>query len=340
MLWKLAALIGALFLARATSQFTPVSLHPDDMVEGAGFPTGNLLVQKSRFVHYTYPTSGQRTFGLQWTLVADDGTVSEQIYSAGDINKWSPSQESAPGAGDAGRYALPMSGDTGLNKNTNAAFLMKELINAGFPEAQVKEGDAMRFDNLYALFEAKAQPTRTGGKIQQRENAQSAIPTLIHNLPWEPSKRGQIAAVAAPSAQVIAPTAAPVGTAPAPAPTTPVANNSAPVAAVAPPVAPVAAPVVAPAAPATPVPAVGAVPTAAPPGGPDVTTLQKVCLDAIKASVDKQNPTPHAMVAAQIMTAHAADPQVNAYANYLFTPEMHAYAATQGINTENGNYAK
>lgn len=322
MIWKLAALIGALFLSRTVTQFTPVSLHPDDMVEGAGFPTGNLLVQKSRFVHYTYPTSGQRTFGLQWTLVADDGTVSEQIYSAGDINKWSPSQESAPGAGDAGRYALPMSGDTGLNKNTNAAFLMKELINAGFPEAQVKEGDAMRFDSLYALFEAKAQPKRTGGTIQQRENAQSAIPTLIHNLPWETSKRGQIAAVAAPAAPTAAPTAAPVATAPAPAPVAPAANNSAPVAAVA--TAPVAAPA----------------PTAAPPGGPDVATLQKVCLDAINAELDKANPSPHAMVAARIMTVHAADPQVTMYASYLFTTEMHAYAATQGVNTENGNYAK
>lgn len=311
-----------------TQQFTPVSLHPDDMVAGGAFPTGNLLVQKSRFIHFLYPKGDKRTFALSWTLVADDGTVSEQIYSAGDATKWAPSAESTPGAGDAGRYALPVAGDTGLNNNTNAAFLMKELINAGFPEAQVKEGDATRFDNLYALFEAKAQPKRTGGTIQQAEGAQSAIPTLIHNLPWEPSKRGQIAAAVAPAA----PAVAPIATAPAPAPVAPVANNVAVPAAV--------APVAAPTAPPAPVPAVGAVPTSAPPGGPDVTTLQKVCLDAINAVLATSNPTPHAMVAAQIMTAHAADPQVNTYANYLFSAEMHAYAATQGINTENGNYQK
>ena len=120
-----------------TQQFTPVSLHPDDMVSGGAFPVGNLLVQKSRFAHFIYPKGGQRTFALQWTLVQDDGTVSEQIYSAGDPTKWSPSQESAPGAGDMGRYAFSVAGDSGLNNATNCAFLMKELINAGFPEAQV-----------------------------------------------------------------------------------------------------------------------------------------------------------------------------------------------------------
>ncbi len=310
-----------------TQQFTPVSLHPDDMVVGKAFPVGNLLVQKSRFVHYTY-NSGDVTFGLLWTVVDDEGVSSDQIYSGGDIKKWSPSQESAPGAGDAGRFALPMAGDTGLNNNTNCAFLMKELINAGFPEPQVREGDAMRFEGLYALFEAKAQPRRTGGTIQQKEGAQSAIPTLIHNLPWEPSKRGTIAAA--------------VG-APAPAPAAPAANGPAPAPVAAPAVAPVGTVTAGPtaAAPAAPVPAVGAaVPTAAPPGGPDVGTLQKVCLDAINAVLVTANPSPHAMVAAQIMSAHAADPQVNTYANYLFTPEMHAYAAAQGINTENGNYAK
>ena len=323
-------------------QFTPVSFHPDDMVSGGAFPVGNLLVQKSRMAYFQYNT-GVRGFGMLWTLVADDGTSSDQFYSAGEPTKWSPSIESTPGAGDAGRYALPVSGEIGLNNNTNHAFLMKELINAGFPEAQVREGDAMRFEGLYALFEAKDQPKRTGGNIQQREGAKSAIPTQIHNLPWEPTKRGTLGPAVAPGAAPAAAVATnSVAAAPVTAPVVaPVAVATAPTA-VATPAAP--GPVVASATPpGASAPAVAAVPpvgAATPPGGPDVPTMQKVCLDAILAVLAKENPSVHAMVGAHIMQAHAADPQVNLYANYLFSAETHTYAATQGIKTENGQYQK
>ena len=40
------------------------------------------------------------------TVDADAGETFQQAYSAGDKSKWAPSQESAPGAGDAGRFAL------------------------------------------------------------------------------------------------------------------------------------------------------------------------------------------------------------------------------------------
>ena len=304
------------------------------MVAG-GLPAGNLLVVKSRFGVYTYPSGGAVTFALIWALMDDENKPFQQIYSiTSDINKWRASAESAPGAGDEGRFAIPMAGQTGFGESSNTAFLMRELLTCGYPESVIREGDAMRFDNLYAMFEAKAQPKRSGGGMDPNQNRDSVIPVKIHNLPWEASKRGTL-----PGANGVVPTAPVPGAppvaaavappvAPAPTPAPPIATPPA-----AAPIPPAASPA---SAPTAPVPA----PAASPAGGPDPATLQKVCLEAVNAVLVTTNPAPHASVGAHIMRTYATDPNVATYTSYLFGTEMMAALAAAGIQTANGVFAK
>lgn len=301
-------------------QYKPASLSPDDMAEGGGLPSGNQLVQKSRFGLFTYPNGQTRSFGLLWTLVDEDNVANVQFYSGGKESEWSPSAESSPGAGDEGRYAIPMAGEQALSKSSNVGFLMSELVSAGFPKDRIS-ADALVFENLFANFVAKAQPKRDGlTPAPEGRQRQSSIPTIIHNLPWEPSKRGQVVivgpgAIIPPDSAIATipsatgPALAPAATSPAPAPATP-ANNG-----------PAAAP------------AVGPVQAANPPaaGAPDVATLNRVCLDAMNAALNTLNPTPKGTALGQIFNQHGADPNVNAYTNHAVTAEFVQYAAQNGV---------
>jgi len=168
-----------------TTQQGGASLNPELMSEGTGLPSGDMVVQDSRFVIWDYGGRGPQAFALRWTLEDNSGQTYQQHYSAGDPTRWQPGEE--------GKFAVAMGAQTELAKNSNVGFLMTEVVNAGFPADRIT-GDASVFKGLYALFEPKQQPTRAGlpaaagadGTVRPR---MSIVPTVIHNLPWENSAR-------------------------------------------------------------------------------------------------------------------------------------------------------
>lgn len=155
---------------------TGASLNPNSMVEGAGLPSGNHRVVESRFTIFDYDGKADRpSLTLRWKLEdIETGEKNDQHYSAGDPTKIQPSAD--------GKQAIMVGGTTGLNKNSNTAFLMGELINAGFPEDRLTL-DASIFDGMEATFSIKPQPKRGG--LASNEGKSIAVPSVILKLPWE-----------------------------------------------------------------------------------------------------------------------------------------------------------
>ncbi len=188
------------------------SINPETMPAGGGAPTGNLLVQSARFALWNYNNTQKDTLALKLVLVDDTGATFEQYISAGDPSKCIPSPD--------GKSAVVISGE-GITRGSNFSFFMGELINVGMPPDKLAANDVSVLDNMYAQFDIKAQPTRAGLANVDGRARTVMVPVLIHNLGWEPSKRGTVAQPApgagmAPPALAVA--AAPAAPAAAPVP--------------------------------------------------------------------------------------------------------------------------
>ena len=170
------------------------SLSPETFVDGGLFE-GNDVLREPRFVRWDYGgrtnPQGQAimTLAVRGVLVDDEGTGHEQFWSSGSMQDFVPSPD--------GKMAIPQSGKQGLNRNTNAATMLSELVNAGFPANRLGS-DLSSLDGLYATWNRRpaperpglSQPASTGGRAPQ-----ILVTTRIINMPWEPSKHpngGQI----------------------------------------------------------------------------------------------------------------------------------------------------
>jgi len=174
-----------------------MSLDPETFVEGGGLFEGNAVLRQPKFVRWDY--GGRKaadgtaisTLAIRGILVDDEGTGHEQFWSSGSLQDFIPSPD--------GTMAVPQAGKTGLNRNTNAAVLLAEFINSGFPKNRIT-ASLQAFDGLYANWVRKDAPERTGLAQQPRADGRPRdnkilVPGQIYNLPWEPSKHpngGQI----------------------------------------------------------------------------------------------------------------------------------------------------
>jgi len=175
------------------------SLDPETFTEGGLFE-GNGVVRDPRFVRWDY--GGRRdqqnqpitSLAIRAVLVDADGVGHEQFWSAGGLEDFAPSPD--------GAMAIPQSGKTGLNRHTNAALLLTEIINCGFPKNRLTSAVTC-LDGLYATWVRRKAPERPGLNQQPRaagaREPQVLVPVQILNLPWEPSKHpngGQVVKMA------------------------------------------------------------------------------------------------------------------------------------------------
>ena len=200
------------------------TFNPENFEEGEGLPPpGNYRVVESRFVSWDYRGKAQASLALLWKLVGDDQQPREQYYSAGRLDRFTPSPD--------GLRALPVSTATAFQKSANISQLMEELVNVGFPVAIMEQDDASNFDGLYAYFGHVKQQVRAGltQDGQPQRERMLLIPQQIHSLP------GQAPPVVAPPPLVAQPVVAqPTVVAPVAAPVVAPAQAAIPVAPVAP----------------------------------------------------------------------------------------------------------
>jgi len=305
---------------------TPASFDPETMVEGGGAPIQvNLTIKEASIVYYDYNGKAPQTVASRFVFLNDQGeTLNPQFYSIGDPTRVMPSAD--------GSMVMLLGGATGISKSSNHGILMKAMVDAGFPTAQLQTGNIKVTEGLYAYWDGVTPPTRTGiaanpGQQQRRESVVS-VPTVIHRLPGAPNAGPvtvQPVAVApvAPVAPILPTVVAPQ------APVAPMA----PVVAVAPP--PIAAPVAPvvpqpqPQAPVAPVAPVVAAPQPVPqPGAVDLNAYAHGIATALGGSFSLQQ------AMNLVYTQYPNESFRDDLATYIFSPEFSASLTQQGYQVQ------
>jgi hypothetical protein len=174
-----------------------VSISPSSMVEGGAIPVDkNLTVKEARFVLFDYQGKAKPTTAARLILVDDDGVEATQHYSAGDPERFVPSQD--------GLSLVPVGAATSLSKSSNFHLLMANLVSAGFPENKLEDGNINILEGMYAFWIGVPEPKRSG-LIRTPEQAARGermvpVPSLILKLPWEKKSKAPTAKPSATAA--------------------------------------------------------------------------------------------------------------------------------------------
>ncbi len=191
-----------------------LTLKPSEMVEGGVVPVDQtLLVTESRFCYFDYAkkdgTIAARTVALRIKSKNEEtGTEYVQHYSAGSREAFAPSEDGEHPA-EEGKYLIALGDRQSLSKNSNMAFFLQNLVNAGFPESKIGN-DASVFDGMVMHVIGMPEPKRSG--LPRDPNARErvlSIPDQVIKLPWEkgkPAAAAKATTTAKPAAK--APTAA------------------------------------------------------------------------------------------------------------------------------------
>lgn len=166
-----------------------VSLKPSDAVAGGGgIDDVDVRIKSCRFRAWDYngqlpsPVLG---LSVDFELLTPEGGEANQVYSAGEMKHFVPSQD--------GREAVPVGGKTGLNENTNAMLFLMSLVNSGFPESKIGD-DVSVFEGTECHVNQVPQPKRPGMSAQDKSKNVTVV-SKIHKMPWEAAK-GTVAAPA------------------------------------------------------------------------------------------------------------------------------------------------
>lgn len=178
------------------NQMNGVSLKPSDAQVGGGlYDDVDVRIEKCRFKTWDYmgkiPSPVLGLAVTYKTLV--DAVEFEQVYSAGDLKHFVPSQD--------GRFAIPVGSQTGLNDNSNAIQFLAALVNAGFPEDRIAN-DVSVFEGTEGHVNQVPQKERKGlAGDPSAKNKTLLVVTQIHKYPWE---KGKVAPIKPAAAKTVA----------------------------------------------------------------------------------------------------------------------------------------
>lgn len=191
-----------------------VSLKPSDAVAGGGgIDDVDVVIKACRFRLWDYNGTIQTpVLGLEVTYLEDDGSESNQVYSAGDMKHFVPSED--------GSEAVQVGKHPNLNDSTNAMAWMVSMVNGGFPEDKI--GDKVSiFEGARVHVNQVPQVKRKGLATPQANDKLILLVSKVLALPWDAKAKATApkttkaapVAVAAKAAQ--AQVAAPMAAAPA-----------------------------------------------------------------------------------------------------------------------------
>lgn len=170
---------------------TFASLNPEDFTSGGLLDDVDVTFSSVRFCEWDY--NGNIDHPVLALLVVMDyqdadgkAAQTDQYYSAGETSRFVPSED--------GSHAVAVAGAKGLAGGTNAAILIKSVIDQGFPVDKFGDGDVSSMEGLVAHINRIAQPKRGGqitGKTSSGYEATVAVVTKIHKMPWESTGTGK-----------------------------------------------------------------------------------------------------------------------------------------------------
>jgi hypothetical protein len=159
-----------------------VSLKPSDAVQGGGLIDDvDVTIKSCRFKAWDYNGAlPQPVLGLSvdfdyLDVTSGQSAEANQVYSAGDMKHFVPSQD--------GRMAVAVGGKTGLNENTNAMLFLVSLVNCGFPENKIGD-DVSVFEGTHCHVTQVPQPKR-GGAAAGGDKKTVLVVSKIHKFPWD-----------------------------------------------------------------------------------------------------------------------------------------------------------
>ena len=165
------------------------SLIPEDFSEGGGLPAvGTVCSMQTKF---TMVTLTDKPVPVLSVTIKDTDTgedYGEQYYTVGSPESWDVS--------DDGKFLIPVGGKA-LAKSSDVAQFLIALINAGFPEDRLGDGDISKVSGATALIgetpalNYKGQPRMRKSKKDGKEyEATLLVPIEIRDLPGaNPNKK-------------------------------------------------------------------------------------------------------------------------------------------------------
>jgi hypothetical protein len=170
------------------------SLNPDDFIAGGLLDDVDATWKNVMFEMYNYGGKSDPAPCLGADLITGaeikPEDVVRQYWSCGSAENWEPSED--------GARLVPVGGDTELRKSTNLFMLLKSLKEAGFPMAQLADGNVTVLNGLKAHMRRIDAPKRgnmpvqsprrgASGKEYERDNKVLCVEKIIA-LPSEAPK--------------------------------------------------------------------------------------------------------------------------------------------------------
>jgi hypothetical protein len=176
---------------------TPTSFAPSDAVEG-GLPLDGATVEWTNSMIEVFDYKGKSEFpscalGVDFVDAVTDESFERQYVSIGSDKDWQPTP-------DGKSMTYVGGGRGGVKLNSNFMQLMTSLVNAGYPEEELKKGDITILDGLVTRLIMVNAPKRDGvaqmrkGKDGKEYPVRVLVVESIDRMPGEKKKRGKAAA--------------------------------------------------------------------------------------------------------------------------------------------------
>jgi hypothetical protein len=160
------------------SQFKPSNFG----VGGGLVDDVDIVIKAAAIVNFDYQGSSPVPVpAIEFTLGIPDGEDVIQYWSIGKSSDWIPSED--------GEKIVSIGRATQINSNSNAAILLKSLVDAGFPEDKITDKITC-FVGLEGHMIRVPAPLRKGIAKKTREDGQVFEQTIltvasITKMPWE-----------------------------------------------------------------------------------------------------------------------------------------------------------
>lgn len=174
-----------------------LSLRPSTFSQGGLIDDVDVEISRARFVSYDFEgKSDTPKLCILGILKDNDGNEHPQYWSAGDLQYFVPSED--PKNADLNGITCVAVGEkSALNGSTNAALFLNSLVQIGFPEDKLDEGDLRVLEGLKVHVNRVAQPKRNNlpqKPGQSNRDPMVLIATALIALPGETPKAGAKAA--------------------------------------------------------------------------------------------------------------------------------------------------
>lgn len=184
-----------------------ISFKPSETVTGGLVQDIDVRITKARYVVTDYNGKApQASLAAQFIMEpVDGGDEIDQLYSAGALNRFAPSNDNETPltqVGEEGIYVVAAEGSTAtaLSRSSNFIFFIQELANAGYPEDRMGD-DISALEGTVMHIIRKPAPKREGftpsEPVAGAREKTILVPSKVLKFPWDAKGTKSKAATAA-----------------------------------------------------------------------------------------------------------------------------------------------